>query len=385
MRPDHQFIEQGGEDAGEENAIKEVAVELHHLVLAISELVEAGVFLRADVEMAGLHKGCTGGEGGEVEARGGGDAGVGAGAAFERGQLDIAHGHGLAGDVGGVDAGEELVFHRGPDDGAVLFKHRLGRIVADAEPVEETAALQVAAFDDFGVLAVVGGDVEVEAGVVGAHERGRAEFEREARGLDGGLGEVAHRSLVADTVGVALGVGSGQDVASGHFEAVLEDGAVNNLAGGCGDEFVAAIGAEAGELGDGEHGGDAALVENEGLVVVLGGGVFFEGHVLDRAAEIGEAHGDELVRENGGGGVGAIIGERGEHAGRRGGGRGEGGGGRGSRGAFGRRFAGRRRGGGRGDRGAYGHRSRLVEASEDQRREGGGDKEDAESEVLLVH
>ncbi len=385
MGPDHELVEQRGDQAGEEDAVEEIPVELHDLVLAVLEQVgvgEAGVFLRADVEMAAVDVAGGGGEGRLVEARGGGDAGGGAAGAGQRGQLDVAHGDGLAGGVGGVDAGEELVFHRGPDDGAGLLQDGLGHGAADAEAGEE-AGLEVAALDHLGVVAVIGGDVEVEAVVVGAHEGGGADFEGEAGERDGGLGEVAHRGLVADAVGIGRGGrGVGQDVAADDLKAVLEDGPIDDLGGGGGDQLVAGVGAEAWDLADGEQRGGVALVEHEGLGRALGDGVFLERDVLDGAAKIGEAHGDKLVGQDRDLRVGAVLDQGGEGAGRRGGGRGDRCGRGGAiDGGDGTAVGGDHRRG----RDGSGLGRGLEAGADDQGREGGDDKKDADGQVLLVH
>ena len=170
-----------------------------------------------------------------------------------------------------------------------------GGAVLHTDPAEEATALEVAAGDEVGVLAVGEAGVEVHAVVGGVQRGGRAEVEYCAgKGLEL-VGEIAERGLVTDLVIIAAG-NLRQDITTGDLEAVA-GGAVDDLGVRFGDEGVGGVAVGAGKVGEAERGGGLHRVERVEAGLPLDGKMLLERDSVDGAAVVGEGDDDEIVCE----------------------------------------------------------------------------------------
>ena len=213
MDPGHDGQQQRREKAGEKDAVEEVGVELHDLCLALLEDITVGqalVFLRAGVVAGPEGFAGAGRERLELEARVAGDA---VGLAIQRIRLRVEFNaldvHARAGLVGREDQGEELVLHRGPDEGGRFLDERRRGAILQADPGQDAAAFQVAAPDESDILTVRVACVKIETEVIFVERSRGAEVERGARQGQGLVGQVAERRFVADLV-IVLPGGLGQ-------------------------------------------------------------------------------------------------------------------------------------------------------------------------------
>jgi len=172
-----QDVLERGDVAAEEDAVEEVLGVGEDAVLIILEPREATVLLRTDVERALQRGGAVGGEHRQIELHRSREPDVRVAGVRERREVNAAHRHAGRRLLRGVDAGEELVLRRGPDDVAGLLE-RGDRLAAGAHEGADAAALQLRSFREVGVVAVVGDDVQVLADVRGVDEAGCAEADR---------------------------------------------------------------------------------------------------------------------------------------------------------------------------------------------------------------
>ena len=107
-------------------------------------------------------------------------------------------------------------------------------------------------------------------------------------------------------------IGGREHITACHLKALVEDGLKNDFGGVAPDDIVARVAVEPGKLGEREHGVDVEFVKHERRRLALDGREFFQGHVAQGAAVIGEANLDEIVFERGDAGVGVGAGGGGE-------------------------------------------------------------------------
>ncbi len=162
--------------------------------------------------------------------------------------------------------------------------------------------------DETDAVAVGITGVEVEAQVAEIDGRGGAEAQGKARQRGRLSGEIAECRFVAELVRVAgFGIAWLEHIATGDLDAVLKDGAENDLPFGVRNKGVVRTGVEPGEIDECQHRIFVQGVEDIRVGVAHALGIFSQRDILDGATVVGEGNVDEVVGEVRDGFAGGVL------------------------------------------------------------------------------